>query len=170
MENESKHFVVRCDKFQRYANNMQTSRIAPFSHITVAIYEVRDGYRRSYGTSTRKARYHPAANGQAESTNKIIITNIKKRLEKLKGRWPEVLSGVLWDYRTTMKINMGETPFLLVYGAEALISAKIGESSTRYTRANEALNEEELLTNLDLTEERREAALVRMAAQKLRIK
>ena len=44
---------------------------------------------------------HPQANGQAESTNKMIITNMKKRLEDAKGRWLEELPGVLWASRTT---------------------------------------------------------------------
>ncbi|XP_075098845.1 uncharacterized protein LOC142175756 [Nicotiana tabacum] len=106
------------------------------------------------------------ANGQAESTNKVIINNLKKRLEESKGKWPEVLLGVLWAYRTTTKISIGETPFLLVYGAEALIPVEIGEPSTRYTQATEESNEEEMRMNLDLLEERREAALIRMIAQK----
>ncbi|XP_070037086.1 uncharacterized protein LOC142166280 [Nicotiana tabacum] len=105
-------------------------------------------------------------NGQAESTNKVIINNLNKRLEKLKGKWPEVLQGVLWAYRTTAKTSMGETPFSLVYGIEALIPMEIGEPRTRYTHTTEATNEEELRVNLDLIEERREATLIQMAAQK----
>nr|XP_033512628.1 uncharacterized protein LOC117277313 [Nicotiana tomentosiformis] len=81
--------------------------------------------------------YHPMENGQAESTNKIIINNLKKRLEKSKGNWPEELPGVLWAYRTTAKTTTGETPFSLVYGSEALIPVEIGEPSTRFTLAME---------------------------------
>ncbi|XP_070047364.1 uncharacterized protein [Nicotiana tomentosiformis] len=114
--------------------------------------------------------YHPVANGQAESTNKVIINNLKKRLEESKGKWPEVLPGVLWAYRTTTKTGTGGTPFSLVYGAEALIPVKVGEPSTRYIQATEESNEEEMRMNLDLLEERREAALIRMAAQKQIIK
>ncbi|XP_075095240.1 uncharacterized protein LOC142173533 [Nicotiana tabacum] len=106
------------------------------------------------------------ANGQAKSTNKVIINNLKKRLEDSKGNWPEVLPGVLWAYRTTAKISTGETPFSLVYGAEALIPVEIGEPSTRYTHATRESNEEEMRVNLDLLEERRESTLIRMAAQK----
>nr|XP_016478348.1 PREDICTED: uncharacterized protein LOC107799722 [Nicotiana tabacum] len=45
--------------------------------------------------------YHSRANGQAESTNKIIVQNLKKRLEAAECRWPEELPGVIWAYRTT---------------------------------------------------------------------
>ncbi|XP_070004988.1 uncharacterized protein [Nicotiana sylvestris] len=109
--------------------------------------------------------YHPVGNGQADSINKVIINNLKK-LEESKGNWPEVLPGVLWAYRTTTKTSTGETPFSLVYGAEALIPVEIGEPSTRYTQATEESNEEEIRVNLDLLEERREAAFIWMAAQK----
>ncbi|XP_070040705.1 uncharacterized protein [Nicotiana tomentosiformis] len=90
----------------------------------------------------------------------------EKRLEESKGKWPKVLQGVLWAYRTTTKTSTDETQFLLVYGTEALIPVEIGEPSTRYTHATEVLNEEEMRTNLNLLEERREAPLIRMAAQK----
>nr|XP_033509538.1 uncharacterized protein LOC117274382 [Nicotiana tomentosiformis] len=73
------------------------------------------------------APYHHAANGQAKSTNKVIINNLKKILEESKSKWPEVLPGVLWAYRTTTKTSTGETPFALVYGAEVLIPVDIGE-------------------------------------------
>ncbi|XP_070040409.1 uncharacterized protein [Nicotiana tomentosiformis] len=110
--------------------------------------------------------YHPVANGQAESTNKVIINNLKKRLEESRGKWPEVLPGVLWAHRTTTKTSTGETPFSLVYGAEALIPVEVGESSTGYIQATEESNREEMQWNLVLLEERREAALIRMAAHK----
>ncbi|XP_075081537.1 uncharacterized protein LOC142166353 [Nicotiana tabacum] len=54
-------------------------------------------------------------------------------------------------------------------GTEALIPIEIGEPSTRFTHTKEASNEEELRTNLDLTEERREASLIQMTSQKQRI-
>ncbi|XP_070037174.1 uncharacterized protein LOC142166202 [Nicotiana tabacum] len=66
----------------------------------------------------------------------------------------------------TAKTGAGETPFSLMYGAEALIPVEIGESSTRYTQATEESNEEEMRINLDLLAEMREVTLIRMAAQK----
>ncbi|XP_070019860.1 uncharacterized protein [Nicotiana sylvestris] len=107
-----------------------------------------------------------SGNGQAESTNKVIINNLKKRLEESKSNWPELLPGVLWVYRMIAKTSTGETSFLLVYGAEALIPIEIGKPSTTYTQAFEESNEEEMRISLDLLEGKRDAALIRMAAQK----
>ncbi|XP_070029237.1 uncharacterized protein LOC142170312 [Nicotiana tabacum] len=120
-------------------------------------------YKRKLITSTP---YHPVGNGQAKSTNKVIINNLKKRLEESKGNWLEAFLGVLWAYRIIAKTSTGETPVSLVNGAEALIPVEIVEPSTRYTQAIEESNEEEMQINLDLLEERREAALIRIAAQK----
>nr|XP_016496553.1 PREDICTED: uncharacterized protein LOC107815485 [Nicotiana tabacum] len=98
------------------------------------------------------------------------VSNTKNAmvLEESKGNWPEVLPRVLWAYRTTTKISTVETPFLLVYGTEAFIPEDIGEPSTRFKHANEASDEEEFRTNLDLIEERREIVLIWMAMQKQR--
>nr|XP_009788817.1 PREDICTED: uncharacterized protein LOC104236569 [Nicotiana sylvestris] len=106
---------------------------------------------------------------KAESTNKTIIQNLKKRLENAKGKWREVLPEVLWAYRTTSKSTTGETPFSLVYGSEALIPVKVGEPSARFRHATEDSNGEAMTTALELLDEKREAALVRMAAKKQRI-
>ena len=44
---------------------------------------------------------YPQGNGQAESSNKVIIDDIKKRLDLKKGHWADELDGVLWSHRTT---------------------------------------------------------------------
>ena len=64
---------------------------------------------------------YPQANGQAESKNKTVINIIKKQLKKAKGLWADDLPGVLWAYRTTARTSVGETPFSLAYGTEAVI-------------------------------------------------
>ncbi|KAI3448580.1 hypothetical protein Pfo_005245 [Paulownia fortunei] len=62
---------------------------------------------------------HPQANGQVEVTNRIILQGIKTRLDRSGGGWVDELDSVLWAYRTTPRTTTGETPFSLVYGAEA---------------------------------------------------
>ena len=43
--------------------------------------------------------YYAQANGQAESSNKILIRLIKKKIEENPRRWHEVLSEALWTHR-----------------------------------------------------------------------
>ncbi|XP_070022130.1 uncharacterized protein [Nicotiana sylvestris] len=173
MEEDAETFMEKCDKCQRYGNNIH--RPVELLHPVVAPWPFMKWGMDIVGpllqakcktkriTSTP---YHPMGNGQAESTNKVIINNLKKRLEESKCNWLEVLPGVLWAYRTTAKISTGETPFSLVYGVEALIPVEIGEPNMRYTQATEESNEEEKRVKLDLLKERWENALIRMTAQK----
>ncbi|XP_075092305.1 uncharacterized protein LOC142172556 [Nicotiana tabacum] len=95
----------------------------------------------------------------------MIIQNLKKILEAAKGKWPEELPGVLWAYRTMTKSSTIENPFSLVYGAEALIPVEVGKPTLRYFCANN----EAMLVNLELLDERRDLVHIRMTAQKQRI-
>ena len=56
----------------------------------------------------------------------MLLKIIKVQLEVAKGAWPEELPNVLWAYRTTARTPIGETPFRLTYGTEAMILVKIG--------------------------------------------
>lgn len=61
------------------------------------------------------------SNGQAEVTNKAIVSGLKKRLKGVKGKWTEELPNVLWAYRTMPQRSTGETLYSLTYGVEAVI-------------------------------------------------
>ena len=45
---------------------------------------------------------HPQANGQAEAANKVILVELRKRLDGAKGRWSKDLLEALWAYRCTL--------------------------------------------------------------------
>lgn len=74
---------------------------------------------------------YPQSNGQAEATNKTLLSALKKRLEKAKGRRVEELPSVLWAYRTTPERPTGNTSFALAYGVDVVIPTKIGMPTTR---------------------------------------
>ncbi|KAL0445601.1 UNVERIFIED_CONTAM: Gag-Pol polyprotein [Sesamum latifolium] len=69
---------------------------------------------------------HPQSNGQVEVTNRILVQEIKRRLEQVGGNWAEELTSILWAYRTTPRGPTGESPFSLVYGTEAIIPVELG--------------------------------------------
>jgi hypothetical protein len=79
------------------------------------------------------------------------------RLEDAKGAWVDNLYQVLWSYRTTPQITTGETPFRLVYRADAVIPIEIGEPSWRVMHTPQN-NEEVPREELDLADEVRELA------------
>ncbi|MCI25710.1 gag-pol polyprotein, partial [Trifolium medium] len=111
---------------------------------------------------------HPQANGQAESANKVILMGIKRRLDKEKKEWVNALPQVLWSYHTTTHSTMGETPFKMVYGADAMIPVEIHSSSWRSSIESPLENAKAMKTSLDLVDEVREAAHLRKFTVKRR--
>ena len=109
-------------------------------------------------------------NGQAEAVNKTIVSRLKKRLDEAKGRWAEELPHVLWTYRTTLRRSIGETPFLMTYGAEAIIPLEINFSTKKTSTFCPNANNELLEKSLDLIEERRESAMVHLACYQQKLK
>ena len=70
-----------------------------------------------------------------------MLKIIKTRLERVKGIWPKELPSVLWAYRTTARTPMGETPFRLAYGSEAIIPVKVRLTSYRVDNHDETRND-----------------------------
>ena len=77
----------------------------------------------------------------------------KTRLEEAKGVWLDELPGILWAYRMMVRIPMGETPFKLAYGSEAVIPTEVHIARHRVKRYPDKDNEEQLRLNLDLIDE-----------------
>ncbi|KAJ9551982.1 hypothetical protein OSB04_016027 [Centaurea solstitialis] len=112
---------------------------------------------------TSTPRY-PQSNGLAESSNKIIVNNLRKRLKEAKGRWVEELPSVLWANRTTPRSSTGQTPFSLVYGCKAVLPIESYIPTARHRTIEH--NAIDLSYDLDALEGLRETALQRMASQK----
>lgn len=69
----------------------------------------------------KSAPYHPQANGQAESTNKILCTVLTKIVSQTKTDWEQKLHAALWAYRVAYKTAIGTTPFNMVFGLDAIL-------------------------------------------------
>ncbi|XP_075670385.1 uncharacterized protein LOC142640183 [Castanea sativa] len=102
-------------------------------------------------------------NGQAEATNKVILSGLKKKLDDVKGKWVDELLHVLWTYRTTPRRSTEETPFSMTYGTEAIIPLETGFSTLRTDQFSIDENNHLLLDSLDVVDERREVAAIKMA-------
>lgn len=88
--------------------------------------------------------YYPRANGQAESTNKILVTILYKTCGIERGDWEGRLSTVLWAYRTTYKATTGQTPFYLMYEREVVILVEYTAPSFKIAMAHRLGDEESL--------------------------
>ncbi|XP_074298932.1 uncharacterized protein LOC141629914 [Silene latifolia] len=107
---------------------------------------------------------YPKSNGQAESSNKVVISCLKKKLKRRKGRWAKELPLVLWADRTTPKTSTGQTPYSLVYACKAVIPAEIHVPTTKSSLNTVEENKPLLQDSLILAEELRDAAKIRIAS------
>jgi hypothetical protein len=68
---------------------------------------------------------HPQTNGQVERANRFILQGMKIRMFhdlEARGRiWHKELPSVLWALHTNVNRAIRDTPFNLVYGAEAML-------------------------------------------------
>jgi transposase InsO family protein len=86
---------------------------------------------------------HPRSNVQVERANAEILMGLKTRtydcLKKHGANWVSELSLVLWGNRTTPNRATRETPFFLVYGAEACLPSEIIMGSPRVQAFDESM-------------------------------
>jgi transposase InsO family protein len=108
---------------------------------------------------------HPKRNGQVEKANGLICNGIKKRLlaplEKSKHARVDELPSVLWSLRTTPNAATQETPFFLVYGAEAVLPVEITHEAPRIAAYDEITSTEALQDDVDALDKARDVALAR---------
>ena len=123
------------------------------------------GIKNRYFTST-----YPQGNRQAEAVNKVIVNGLKKRLDDAKGKWVEELPHVFWTYRTTPCRSIGETPFSMTYGADAVIHLETRFPILRTSSFTLSSNDGLLEKSLDLIEKRRENAMVQLVYYQHKLK
>ncbi|GKA81858.1 reverse transcriptase domain-containing protein [Tanacetum coccineum] len=112
---------------------------------------------------------HPQTKGQVERASRSLRDGVKAKVGEDNKNWVKEVPYVLWAHRMMIKTSNGDTPFSLTYGTEAVILVEIWMPSIRYASVNQAENDEGLLLNLDILEERREKAVVREARNKAKM-
>ena len=118
----AEHIIHRFSIPQTLTTNQSSSFISK---------EVRD-FAESYKIKIlNSSPYYAQANGQAESSNKILIKLIKKKIEENPRRWHEVLSEALWAHRISRHGATKVTSFELVYGREAVLPVEVNLDAYR---------------------------------------
>jgi hypothetical protein len=110
---------------------------------------------------------HLRSNGQAERANTEILKGLKTRtydyLKKHGANWVSELPTLLWGNRTTPSRATGETPFFLVYGAEACLPPEIIMGSPRVQAFEESMQGQLWHEDMDFIDKRRWQAAIRNA-------
>ncbi|XP_019157744.1 PREDICTED: uncharacterized protein LOC109154376 [Ipomoea nil] len=121
-------------------------------------------------TSIWSSVAYPQGNGQIENANRTILEGLKKKFHSVGRSWADELPYVLWTYRTTPREATLETPFALVYGAEARVLIEAWIPTARELSYNAEENEHSMVVDLDKFEEKRELAARCMAEYQKREK
>ncbi|XP_061360749.1 uncharacterized protein LOC133304716 [Gastrolobium bilobum] len=172
MEADSKEHVKKCDSFQKHAKlflsppeelKCEKSRLhGPSSNGESIYWDPSKLLRGNISVNEIPTSHtslasveHPQSNGQAEVANKVIVNGLKKRMFDAEESWVQQLYFVLWGYRTSTQTAIGETPYRLTYGCEAMIPVEVGEPSWRRLNSleqGEQQNSKLLTEELDLVD------------------
>ncbi|XP_009386946.2 uncharacterized protein LOC103973966 [Musa acuminata AAA Group] len=128
---------------------------------------LRSVYCQSYGIQLKFSLVaHPQTNGQAKVMNQAIMEGLKKIISGARGAWVDELPSVLWAMQTTPKTTSGESLFSLAFGTDAVLSPEMEFPTLRTIVYKQDDSEEGLWANLDLIEEKRAEAHLRILAYK----
>jgi transposase InsO family protein len=72
-------------------------------------------------THMKSTPYHPQANGQVESTNKVLETILTKTMQLHKKDWSDRIMEALWAYITTWRSTNGFSPYDWSMGKQVLL-------------------------------------------------
>ena len=96
---------------------------------------------------------YPQGNGQVKAVNKVIVNELKKRLDDANGKRVKELSHVFWTYRTTPHRSTRETRFSMTYRVEVVIPLETRFPILRMSSFTPSNNDGLLGKSLDLIEE-----------------
>lgn len=88
------------------------------------------------------------------TANSRCVYTLKRKVDALKGVWVDELTQVLWTIRTAGRTSIGQTPFSMTYGSEAMSPVEVGLLSPRRLHLKEISNDELRRFELDFLEER----------------
>ncbi|XP_072067023.1 uncharacterized protein [Arachis hypogaea] len=94
------------------------------------------------------------------------LHTIEKKLGEAKGEWADLIPKILWSYNTSIQSATRETPFRLVYGAEALIPVEVSVPTLRTEHYDQSNNLQARAAELDLVEEERDISTINQRARK----
>jgi hypothetical protein len=116
--------------------------------------------------------YYAQANGQAESSNRILISQIKKKISYHPKHWHRVLSEALWAHRISKHRATKVSPFELVYGQEAVLPVEISLNVVRFAKQNDLTVGDyynSMMDNIDEVTDKRVTALGEIEKDKIMV-
>jgi hypothetical protein len=116
--------------------------------------------------------YYAQANGQAESSNRTLISLIKKKISDHPKHWHKILSEALCAHRISKQCATKVSSFELVYGQEAVLPVEISLNDVRFARQNDLTVDyyyNSMMDNIDEVTDKRVIALGEIEKDKIKV-
>ncbi|XP_043717630.1 uncharacterized protein LOC122665540 [Telopea speciosissima] len=132
-----------------------------------------DRFASEYGIPiTFSTSYYAQGNGQAESSNKVLKAILAEVIDDNPRSWVEMLSRVLWAFRTSQRSTTGITPYALTFGHDVVLPMEVIIQLARVARQHDLTPQryaKAMLSELEDMDEKRLQALDHLHVQKLTI-
>jgi hypothetical protein len=136
LHRDAARYVQTCDKCQRFANlhyapgEPLKSVLSPWPFFMWCT-DILGPFTSSTGQAkwiivaidyfTKWVEAEALSSISAESAKKVILRAIKRKITSKGEGWVAHLLPILWSYHTTPQSSIGEAPFTMVYGTDAMI-------------------------------------------------
>jgi hypothetical protein len=123
-------------------------------------------------TLHNSSSYYAQTNGQAESSNRTLISLIKKKISNHPKYWHRILSEALWAHRISKHHATKVSSFELVYGQEVVLPVEISLNAVRFTKQNDMTIDDyynSMMDNIDEVTDNRVIALGEIEKDKLMV-
>jgi hypothetical protein len=115
--------------------------------------------------------YYAQANGQAESSNRTLISLIKKKISNQPKHWHKILSEALWAHRIS-KHHATKVSLFELYGQEAVLPVEISLYVVRFAKQNDLTVGDyynSMMDNIDEVTDKRVKALGEIEKDKIMV-
>jgi hypothetical protein len=116
--------------------------------------------------------YYAQANGQAESSNRTLISLIKKKIFDHPKHWHKILFEALWAHIISKHRAAKVSLFELVYGQEAVLHVEISLNVVRFAKKNDLTIGDyynSMMDNIDEVTDKRVTALGEIEKDKIMV-
>eukprot|EP00253_Pinus_taeda_P020575 PITA_20575 len=140
--------------------------------------EAKEAFRRIKEAITEapalyETNYYPQGNKVAESSNKNLTHTVRKSVTDNQRNWNNALTNALWADRVTLKVALGNSPYFLVYGQEAILPPNVTLPSLQLSQASRGTPSallQERINQLMRLEELRDRARIKFKDHQMIVK